>query len=314
MKGNDKMITASKVSKKFGDYLALDGVDCRIPDGCIYGLVGANGAGKSTFLRLITGVYKADGGSVSVDGENVYDNPAVKAKLMYVPDELFFLPQSDMQRMAQFYKRVYPSFSDERFETLCRQFGLNPKANINTFSKGMKRQAATILGLACRTEYLLFDETFDGLDPVMRNFVKSVIYEDICDRGASAVITSHSLRELEDTCDQLALLHKGGIILQSDVGQLKTSLFKIQAVFDRPYTKEIFAGLDMLHFSQHGSVCNLILRGNSEEAMQRVRALDPILSELLPLTLEEVFLYEMQSLGYSVELLQSGASEQKDVG
>ncbi len=308
------MITASKVSKKFGGYLALDGVDCQIPDGCIYGLVGSNGAGKSTFLRLMTGVYKADSGSVSVDGENVYDNPAVKAKLMYVPDELFFLPQSNMQRMAQFYKCIYPNFSDERFHALCRQFGLNPKANINTFSKGMKRQAATILGLACRTEYLLFDETFDGLDPVMRNFVKSVIYEDICDRGASAVITSHSLRELEDTCDQLALLHKGGIILQSDVGQLKTSLFKVQAVFDRPYTKEMFTGLDMLHFSKHGSVCNLILRGSSEEAMRRINALEPILSEVLPLTLEEVFLYEMKNLGYSLEALQGGAPDETNSG
>ena len=298
------MITVKGAPKFFDRYVALDSVDCTIPDGCIYGLVGSNGAGKSTLLRLITGVYKADAGSVTVDGEDVYDNPNAKAKIMYVPDELYFLPQANMYRMAHFYKSVYPEFSMERFEALAKRFNLDPKKNISTFSKGMKRQAATILGLACRTKYLLFDETFDGLDPVMRNFVKSVIYEDICDRGATAVITSHSLRELEDTCDQLALLHKGGIILQSDVGQLKTNLFKVQAVFDRPFDKEMFDGFDMLHFSKHGSVCNLILRGDQNETLAKIQLLSPILTEVLPLTLEEVFLYEMESLGYSIENFQ----------
>ncbi len=298
------MITVKGATKFFDRYVALDSVDCTIPDGCIYGLVGSNGAGKSTLLRLITGVYKADAGSVTVDGEDVYDNPNAKAKIMYVPDELYFLPQANMYRMAHFYKSVYPEFSMERFEALAKRFNLDPKKNISTFSKGMKRQAATILGLACRTKYLLFDETFDGLDPVMRNFVKSVIYEDICDRGATAVITSHSLRELEDTCDQLALLHKGGIILQSDVGQLKTNLFKVQAVFDRPFDKEMFDGFDMLHFSKHGSVCNLILRGDQNETLAKIQLLSPILTEVLPLTLEEVFLYEMESLGYSIENFQ----------
>lgn len=297
------MITVNGVTKRFDQYVALNEVSCQIGDGCIYGLVGSNGAGKSTLLRLITGVYKADAGSISIDGEAVYDNPAVKSQIMYVPDELFFLPQANMRRMADFYKSVYPEFSTERFEALAKQFGLNPKANINTFSKGMKRQAATILGLACRTRYLLFDETFDGLDPVMRNFVKSVIYEDICDRGATAVITSHSLRELEDTCDQLALLHKGGIILQSDVGALKTNLFKVQAVFDRQFDKGLFADFDCLHYTQHGSVCNLILRGDQQETINRMHALSPMLVETLPLTLEEVFLYEMEALGYSVEAL-----------
>lgn len=208
-----------------------------------------------------------------------------------------------MNRMAKFYASVYPAFSMERFEELAQKFGLNPRANINTFSKGMKRQAETILGLACRTKYLLFDETFDGLDPVMRTFVKSVIYEDICDRGATAVITSHSLRELEDTCDQLALLHKGGVILQSDVSSLKTNLFKVQVVFDRPFEENLFDGLDVLHFSKHGSVCSLILRGDQNEAVNRIHALSPVLVESLPLTLEEVFLYEMEALGYSVESL-----------
>ncbi len=295
------MIQVNQVSKRFGSYTALDKVSCEIADGCIYGLVGSNGAGKSTLLRLITGVYRADSGSVTIDGAPVYDDPAVKANIAYVPDELFFLPQANMNRMADFYGSVYPNFSRARYEALTAQFGLNPKANIGTFSKGMKRQAATILGLACTTRYLLFDETFDGLDPVMRNFVKSVIYEDICDRGATAVITSHSLRELEDTCDQLALLHKGGLILQSDVGSLKTSLFKVQAVFDKPFEKELFSGFDLLHFQKHGSVCNLILRGDQQESLNRILALGPMLAETLPLTLEEVFLYEMEALGYSLE-------------
>lgn len=297
------MITVNQVTKKFDSYLALDGVTCTIGDSCIYGLVGSNGAGKSTLLRLMTGVYKADSGSVTIDGKEIYDNPEVKSKFVYIPDELFFLPQANMLRMAKFYQSVYPDFSMERFYALTDQFGLKPKANINTFSKGMKRQAATILGLACRTQYLLFDETFDGLDPVMRNFVKSVIYEDICDRGATAVITSHSLRELEDTCDQLALLHKGGIILQSDVGDLKTNLFKVQAVFDHAYDKSLFNGFDILHYTQHGSVCSLILRGNKEQTLQKINGLSPVLAEPLPLTLEEVFLYEMEALGYSFDAI-----------
>ena len=204
------MIVAENVVKKFDDFTALDRISCKIQEGCIYGMVGSNGAGKSTFLRMIAGIYRADEGSITIDGEPVYENPNVKSKIMFVPDDLYFINGASMDRMAKLYRAVYPTFDDARYRELAAGFGLNTKASINTFSKGMKRQAATILSLATRPAYIFFDETFDGLDPIMRNLVKKLICEDVIDRKATAIITSHSLRELEDTCDQLSLLHKGG--------------------------------------------------------------------------------------------------------
>ncbi len=293
------MISAKNVTMKFDDFTALNGLTCEIPDSCIYGLVGSNGAGKSTFLRLISGVYKPYEGEITVDGEPIWENPAVKSQIMYVPDELYFLPQSNMKTMAKLYAAAYPHFSYERFDSLTKTFGLNPDANINTFSKGMKRQAATILSLSTMPKYLFFDETFDGLDPVMRNLVKQVIYNDVCERGTTTIITSHSLRELEDTCDQLALLHKGGIVFESDIQNLKTSLFKVQVAFREPYDRERFADFDILNYTQSASVATFITRGQKEEVIEKIRTMNPILLDVLPLNLEEVFIYEMEALGYA---------------
>ncbi|MBR0437274.1 MAG: ABC transporter ATP-binding protein [Clostridia bacterium] len=292
------MITASNLTKRFGDFYALNRLNCAIPEGCIYGLVGSNGAGKSTLLRLISGIYRPDGGSITVDGQKIFDEPDVKSRLVFVPDELYFLPRANMKRMANLYANVYPHFSFEKFEQLTRLFNLNPNQNIATFSKGMKRQAATILALSCSADYILFDETFDGLDPVMRNLVKTLLYDDVLDRKATAVITSHSLRELEDTCDQLALLHKGGIIFESDIGNLKTSLFKVQVAFSEEYDKTKFAGITILSYSKHGSVASLIVRGDRDETTAKINAMQPVLFEILPLSLEEVFVFEMDALGY----------------
>ena len=293
------MICAENVTKKFDDFAALRGLNCSIPESCVYGLVGSNGAGKSTFLRLISGIYRPDAGTVTFDGVPVYENPEVKGRIMYVPDELYFLPQSNMYRMAELYSSIYKNFSYERFENLTKTFGLNPKANINTFSKGMKRQAATILALSCMPKFLFFDETFDGLDPVMRNLVKQVIYNDVLERKTTTIITSHSLRELEDTCDQLALLHKGGIVFESDIQNLKTSLFKIQVAFNGEFNKERFTNIEMMDYNQLGSVATFIARGDKEEVVAKIRALEPVLLDVLPLNLEEVFIYEMESLGYA---------------
>lgn len=295
------MIQVNALTKKFGDFTALKALDCTIPSGCVYGLVGSNGAGKSTLLRLICGVYRPDGGNVTLDGKNVYENPAFKCRMVFVPDELYFLPQSSMKRMAQAYAAFYPTFDYARFEELAASFKLNVKANLNTFSKGMRRQAATILALSCRTDYIFLDETFDGLDPIMRNLVKKNLYADVAERGATAVLTSHSLRELEDTCDQLALLHKGGIVFESDVQNLKTTLFKVQIAFAHDYDHTFFRGFDVLNFSKQGSVSNLIVRGDREQVIETLRHKSPILMEVLPLTLEEVFLYEMESLGYTFD-------------
>ena len=292
------MIQVNNVTKKFGSFTALNNMSCKISDGCIYGLIGSNGAGKSTFLRLITGVYKPDEGQVLLDGEPVYENPAAKAIIGYLPDELFFLPGSSLNRMAKLYAAVFPDFSFERFQELVKLFGLSPKAPVNTFSKGMRRQGATLLALACRPKYIFFDETFDGLDPVMRNVVKQLITTDVLERQATAIITSHSLRELEDTCDQLSLLHKGGIIFESDIQDLKTTLFKLQVGFNKPFSREMFSALDILSYSARGSVATFIVRGDREKTVELIRAHSPVLLDVLPLTLEEVFIYEMEALGY----------------
>ncbi|HJD22767.1 MAG TPA: ABC transporter ATP-binding protein [Firmicutes bacterium] len=293
------MIQTENLVKRFGDFTALNGITCTIPAGCVYGLVGSNGAGKSTFLRLVNGVYRADQGAVFIDGEPAYENPRVKQRAAYVPDDLYFLPGASLNRMAKLYAAAYPAFDGERYRSLVRTFRLNPAKPLGSFSKGMKRQAAILLALSCRAEYLFFDETFDGLDPVMRNLVKSLICGDVLERGATAIIASHSLRELEDTCDQLALLHQGGIVLESDVQNLKTSLFKIQVAFTREYDRSLFTGFDVLHFSKRGSVSNLIVRGDREQAVAWLRAQQPAILDVLPLTLEEVFTYEMEALGYS---------------
>ena len=300
------MIGANNVTKKFDNFTALDGISCKIGSGCIYGLVGSNGAGKSTFLRVLAGVYRADKGSVTIDGEPIYENPSVKKKILLVPDDLYFLPGASMLRMKKLYKAVYPDFDDKRFSELADCFGLDIKKNLNTFSKGMRRQAATVLALSARPEDIFCDETFDGLDPIMRNVVKRLICEDILDRSATAIITSHSLRELEDTCDQLSLLHKGGLVFESDIQNLKTSLFKVQIAFDHEYDESKFTGMDILKFTKRGSVSNIILRGDRDLTAAALSSMKPTLLDVLPLSLEEVFTYEMEALGYKFSDMLEG--------
>ena len=300
------MIQAQNVTKIFrsagqpNPHIALNELSCTIPGSCIYGLVGSNGAGKSTFLRLLSGVYRPDGGIIEIDGLHVWENPAAKNKIFYVPDDLYFLPQTNMKRMAGYYKAIYPKFNRQRFDNLTETFGLDPEANLNTFSKGMRRQAATILALSTMPDYLFFDETFDGLDPVMRRLVKQVIYNDVIDRGTTTIITSHSLRELEDTCDQLALLHQGGIVFESDIQNLKTALFKVQTAFSAPFNKAKFeaVGINIVSYTQMGSVATFIVRGDRMATEEKLRCMNPLLLDILPLNLEEVFVYEMEALGY----------------
>ncbi len=298
------MIVANDITMKFyspgkAPFVALDRMSCQIPRGCIYGMIGANGAGKSTFLRLLAGVYRPASGSITIDDAPVWENPAAKSRIVYIPDDLYFLPQSSMNAMARMYRTLYSRFDEQRYKSLTAMFGLDPTANINTFSKGMKRQAAAILGLSCMPDYLFFDETFDGLDPVMRGLVKQVIYRDVVERNTTTIITSHALHELEDTCDQLALLHRGGILFQSDVQDLKTSLFKVQTAFAEPFTRQKFEGIDILSYTQMGSVCTFIVRGDRAQTEARIRAMSPVLLDMLPLSLEEVFVHEMEALGYS---------------
>ncbi len=296
------MIKTENLTKKFGDSTALDNINCTISEGCIYGMVGSNGAGKSTFLRTVAGVYKADSGIATVDGENVWENPNAKAKIAFVPDDLYYIPGGSLGRMAKMYKSLYPSFDTAKFDKLIHDLDLPRNRGINTFSKGMRRQALTVLALACSPKYVFFDETFDGLDPVMRNYIKKLICEDVMDRGATAIITSHSLRELEDTCDQLALLHRGGLVLESDITDLKTKQYKIQIAFTEEFDRDKFSDIDVVSFTKHGSVASMIVKGDREETVMKLSAMNPALLDVLPLTLDEVFTYEMEALGYEFNL------------
>ena len=222
----------------------------------------------------------------------------MKKQMMFVPDELYFLPAANLLRMASFYANLFPTFDYQRFHQLVEAFHLPAKKPIGTFSKGMKRQAAILLALSARPRIMLFDETFDGLDPIMRKLVKSLICNDVAQHGVTAIITSHSLRELEDTCDQLVLLHKGDVILESDVGDLKVGVSKVQAAFDYEFDQQLFADLDLVSFTKAGSVANIIVKGNREEIEVKLTAKKPLICEVLPMTLEEVFTYEMTAMGY----------------
>ena len=304
------MIEAKNVSKSFDGFCALKDISCVIPDGCIYGLVGTNGAGKSTLLRIMTGVYRQDTGELTYDGVPVYENPIIKKDIVYVPDELYFLPGANLNRMAKLYAAVYPGFDMKKFTGLAENLRLDRKKNIATFSKGLKRQAAIMLALSCCPKYMFFDETFDGLDTVMRNLIKAIICQEVEDRHAVAVITSHSLRELEDTCDQLALLHKGGLVLESELIDLKTNMFKVQTAFLDEYDRGRFEGINILHFAKRGSVSNIIVRGDREEIIARFNALHPVILDILPLTLEEVFTYEVEALGYDFSAMFDKEVEQ----
>ena len=265
------------------------------------GIVGGNGAGKSTFLRVLSGVYKPDKGYAFIDGLNVYENPKAKQKIVFVADDLYFLPGATLNKMAKLYASAYDRFDWARFKELTKLFGLDPKKSISNFSKGMKRQAAIILALSTRTKYMFFDETFDGLDPVMRNLVKKLICNDVAELNSTVIVTSHSLRELEDICDHLALLHKGGMVLDSDVLELKTSQFKVQVAFRENFDKSRFEQFNITRYRQEGSVANMIINGDREETVALFKAMNPLVLDVLPLTLEEVFTYEMESLGYEFE-------------
>lgn len=302
------MIQADHLCKNFEAFPALSNVSCSVPRGSVYGMVGSNGAGKSTFLRLIAGVYKPDSGSITLDGTPIFENPNLKSKIVFVPDEPYFLPGATIERMTALYQAVYPNFDKHYLSELLFALKLSQTQPISTFSKGMKRQAVTALALSCRADYLLFDETFDGMDPIMRSYAKNLICEDILARKATAIITSHSLRELEDTCDQLALLHRGGLILESDVQNLKTSQFKIQIAFAEPYDETRFSEFNPLHYVQYGSVASFLVHGEQTEILHRLQALSPILLEILPLSLEEIFTYEMEALGYAFSTEEGGFS------
>ena len=287
------MIKLNGVVKRFGDFTALNGLTCDIPDGSIWGLVGINGAGKSTLLRVMTGIYQADGGSVEYDGAPVFDNPEVKGTVSFVPDELYLPPNSNIEEMVKKYRLLKRNFNEQKLRELVKIFELNTKQRFNTFSKGMRRQAATALALAEENPYIFFDETFDGLDPFKRGFIKQILKEEAEVRGTTVIITSHSLRELEDVCDNLAILDRGNFVLDTDVAETKASAVKVQIAYADDYTRERLENLDVVSFVKRGAVAVVVIRGEEEEVLAKLHETSPLLLETLPLTLEETFSYNL---------------------
>ena len=295
------MIQVNNVVKTFDGSRALDGLTMKVERGSIYGLVGPNGSGKSTILRHITGVYRPDSGSVLVEGKPVYEDPEVKARIAVIPDELYYFNSASTRDMMRFYRGVYPKFDMERYETLRRAFPeVDEKAPIRRLSKGMQKQSAFWLALCCDPEILVLDEPVDGLDPVMRRQVWSLLMGDVAQRGTTVLVSSHNLRELEDVCDHVGILSHGRVLLERSLTDLQDNVVKLQVAFNQPELPQLPKDMNILHIGQLGRVYTLIVRGDPSEIKTRMAAYSPILLEALPLSLEEIFIYELGGEDYAV--------------
>ena len=294
------MLEAKNVVKTFDGFRALDGVSMTVPQGAVYGLVGPNGAGKSTIIRHFTGIYRPDSGEITLDGQPVYENPAVKGRMAAIPDDWYFFPQASIREMARLYAGTHPFFSWDRYHKLREVFPLSEKQPLRRMSKGMQKQAAFWLTMSCMPEVLVLDEPVDGLDPVMRRQVWSLLLGDVADRGTTVLVSSHNLRELEDVCDHVGIMNKGKVLLERSLSELQENTVKMQIVFRGEGAPELPAGLNLLHESHLGRVCTIIFRGNTQQITERLAALDPVYMEAVPLTLEEIFIYELGGADYAV--------------
>ena len=287
------MIEVRDLVKTFDGFAALRGATLTVPKGAVYGLVGPNGAGKSALLRHITGVFRQDSGEVLVNGVPVYENRHVKENIVSIPDDWFYYNQSTIREMAALYAGLYPRFDWERFERLRELFQLPEKKTIRRMSKGMQRQAAFWITISCLPEYLVLDEPVDGLDPVMRRQVWQVLLDDVAARGTTVLLSSHNLRELEDVCDHVGIMDKGKVLLERTLSDLQDTTVKLQVAYKTAEEPTLPAELQILHHSRVGRVHTYIMRGNSEEICRRMQITDPVLLEAIPLTLEEIFIYEL---------------------
>ena len=294
------MIEARDIVKKFDGFAALDGASLTVPTGSVYGLVGPNGAGKSTLIRHLTGIYRQDAGTVAIGGETIWENAALKARVAAIPDDWFYFNQSSIRDMMRFYKGFYPTFSMERYEKLKKVFNIDEKKTIRRLSKGMQKQVAFWLALSCMPDYLILDEPVDGLDPVMRRQVWSLMMGDVSERGTTVLVSSHNLRELEDVCDHVGIMDHGKVLLERSLAQLQDNMVKLQVVFQDGVT-EVPAEIPVLHASRVGRIHTLIMRMNAEEATAKLATSNPLLVDAVPLTLEEIFIYELGGADYAVK-------------
>ena len=289
------MLELKNVTKTFGNFKALDDLTMTIPQGAVYGLVGPNGAGKSTAIRHMTGIYRPDSGEVTLEGLPIYENPTVKATIGYIPDDIFYFPSATLEEMRRFYKGIYPNFDNELFQRLYDVFQLPKKTPIRRFSKGMQKQAAFHLTVSTRPDVLILDEPVDGLDPVMRRQVMSLILSDVAERGTTVLISSHNLRELEDVCDHVGIMDHGKMLLERSLAEMQGNTVKLQIVGDTPQ------GLEVLHEASSGRLRTLIVRGSAMEVSEKAAAAKPAYFDVLPLSLEEIFIYELGGVNYAVK-------------
>lgn len=292
------MIKIENIAKHFEEITALEQVSLRIKEGTVFGLLGTNGAGKSTLLRMIAGVLKADAGEILIDGKPVWDNLEVKGQIFYISDDQFYFPNSNAEELVKYYKQCYTEFDEEQFYEYVSRFGLDPKRKIKTFSKGMKKQISILIGVCAKVKYLLCDETFDGLDPVMRQGIKSIFVQEMEEREFTPVIASHNLRELEDICDHIGVLHKGGVLFAKDLIDLKEDYLKVQCVIPETCEGELEKALKIVKKNRHGKLLTITVRGGRDKVLPLIEGMQPVYLETLPLTLEEIFISEMEGVGY----------------
>ncbi len=295
------MLEIKNITKRFGEKTALDNLSFSVPEGSVFGLIGSNGSGKSTLLRIISGIYEPDGGEAVIDSENTFENPEIKERCFFIPDFPYFYNNSTVTNLAALYRELYPTWSEEKFQKLSCIFPIGINDRIINMSKGMQRQAALMLALSACPKYIMLDEIFDGLDPVVRQLIKKLLMEMVAENGTTVIIASHNLRELEDVCDHIGLIHKGGIILEKELDEAKLGIHRVQAVFEQELGEGVFSDLNVVNIQRQGKMMLLTVRGDGETIENTIRALDPIYMEMLPLTLEEVFISEMEAVGYDID-------------
>lgn len=296
------MIEIKNLSKAFEKNFALKKLNFQVGDSSVFALVGSNGSGKSTLLRTISGVYQPTAGDVLIDGKPIFENPQLKDQVYFVADVPFFYNGTTLDNASNLLSKIYSGWSEETYLRLCSIFPIDRRGKLINMSKGMQRQASLILALSAKPKYLLLDEIFDGLDPVIRRLVKQLIINDVSDRGMSVIIASHNMRELEDICDHIAFLHRGNLIVEDDVDEIKTQVHKFHAAFDRDFDQnEIIGGLEILNIKRSGNLISFTAKGNKEDIEKIIKAQEPIFMESLPLTLEEIFMCEMEVAGYDIE-------------